>query len=320
MREEPDFVAIAWPCGPWSLIQNVNQKTSTQREALRQKRLASRKLLHLRGGLHYGSNPEARQCLGKIRWQVWHGRNQPYKTVLEGWRYLWWMPVWAATPSGQPMKKPTRFAGQEEIVKELRQRCKGGHEHHIIGGSVYTTEYGHVSLASWAGGYPIPLCRAIMKGVCSYVRSLAAPDKKQRAAPKMICTLDEDIPEGNFQDGEEAVQEEEERLAEYRKAPMRRKQPRKRGRGAKSSPKGEQWNSLTGSWDTPAETPWSECSRYLVQIRMLCGTLAGGCATCAQVGSRRSTLWLQHQQQDRTGLTDMSMWTWNSSSIHAWAS
>ena len=30
---QPDFVAIAWPCGPWSIMQNA-KKTATQKAAL----------------------------------------------------------------------------------------------------------------------------------------------------------------------------------------------------------------------------------------------------------------------------------------------
>ena len=40
---EPDFIVLAWPCGPWSQIQNINQRTDLQRRALRQKRALSKK-------------------------------------------------------------------------------------------------------------------------------------------------------------------------------------------------------------------------------------------------------------------------------------
>ena len=40
---EPDFIVLAWPCGPWSQIQNINQRTDLQRRALRQKRALSRR-------------------------------------------------------------------------------------------------------------------------------------------------------------------------------------------------------------------------------------------------------------------------------------
>ena len=40
---QPDFVVLAWPCGPWSQMQNINQKTETQRQALRKKRTESRR-------------------------------------------------------------------------------------------------------------------------------------------------------------------------------------------------------------------------------------------------------------------------------------
>ena len=34
----PDLIVLAWPCGPWSPLQALNQKTPMQRRALQMKR------------------------------------------------------------------------------------------------------------------------------------------------------------------------------------------------------------------------------------------------------------------------------------------
>ncbi len=43
-RIDPDFIMIAWPCAPWSIMQNANMRTPTQVRMLKLKRLRSRKI------------------------------------------------------------------------------------------------------------------------------------------------------------------------------------------------------------------------------------------------------------------------------------
>ena len=112
--------------------------------------------------------------------------------------------------NGMPLKKPTRFVGQEEIVSELRERCQGDHVHFPIEGSVRTEEFGTISLSSWAGGYPIPLCRAIMRGALSFLHRPAATGKD-------TYVLEEFVAEESFQDGAEGIDEEEQRIAQEMK-------------------------------------------------------------------------------------------------------
>ena len=208
-RSQPDFIMIAWPCSSWSNLQNLNQKTPVQRAALRAKRREARILLHFarrvalwqqnRGGAVLGENP-----LSSRAWQepaIIDGFGSLSQGVCDQCCYGLKHPV-----DHQPLRKSTRFVGPELIVRELRSRCPGTHQHHPIEGTVKTPE-GTVSLSSWAGGYPLPLCKAIMKGVRAFM--LAAPEKQ-------VLALDEDIPEGIFQDGDEAIREEEERQAAFR--------------------------------------------------------------------------------------------------------
>ena len=45
MQIDPDFVVIAPPCGPWSQVQLLNQKTPLQVRELQMKREEARELL-----------------------------------------------------------------------------------------------------------------------------------------------------------------------------------------------------------------------------------------------------------------------------------
>ena len=44
-RVNPDFIAVAWPCTEWTIMQNANQKIWTQKQALLARRVEARKLL-----------------------------------------------------------------------------------------------------------------------------------------------------------------------------------------------------------------------------------------------------------------------------------
>ena len=66
---DPDVIAIAWPCGPWSILQNANGRTATQRRALQLRRIKSRRTLltfvkkvvlwqRRRGKIAIGENPQ----------------------------------------------------------------------------------------------------------------------------------------------------------------------------------------------------------------------------------------------------------------------
>eukprot|EP00435_Cladocopium_sp_Y103_P057834 s201_g20.t1 len=212
-RVDPDFIMVAWPCGPWSPLQRLNQKTWTQREALKHKRITSLKLLKFSAQVSMKRQRFGRAILGEnplpsLAWKqddIIDGFGSLPEGICDQCQYGLRHPE-----CGMPLKKSTRFAGQEEIVAELRKRCPGDHEHFPIEGTVKTQDHGTISLSSWAGGYPIPLCRAIMRGVLSYLHRPAA-------AGKDTYVLEDYVAEESFQDGAEGIEEEEQRVAQERK-------------------------------------------------------------------------------------------------------
>ena len=65
---EPDLLMIAWPCGPWSPLQNISVRTEAQKLTLKRKRLQARRTVlsftrraalwqRHRGALVFGENP-----------------------------------------------------------------------------------------------------------------------------------------------------------------------------------------------------------------------------------------------------------------------
>ena len=164
----PDFLVVAWPCSPWSSLQNLNMKTPTQRRALRHKRAEARRTLlsftrwavlwqRRRGGAVIGENP-----FTSLAWRTpeiadaFHGCAEAIgDQCCFNLRH---------PETGQLLKKRTRFMGQELVVKPLRRLCPKTHEHGVIEGSYKGADGRWRQVSEWAGGYPPALCRAMLKG------------------------------------------------------------------------------------------------------------------------------------------------------------
>jgi hypothetical protein len=68
-KVDPDALWVAWPCGPWSVMQYINMRTPAQRRKLHMNRQAARALLQFtaqlaeyqsrRGRLFMGENPQS---------------------------------------------------------------------------------------------------------------------------------------------------------------------------------------------------------------------------------------------------------------------
>ena len=169
----PDLLVVAWPCGPWSPLQQLNVQTETQRRALRAKRRANKPLLAFarravlwqrsRGGA-VGENPERSKAWDQE--EIVEAFQGLPGTVLDQCQYGLRHPV-----NGMPLRKRTRLHGQARVLKYLQKRCKGDHEHHPIEGSFKGKDGKWQSLSTWAGGYPASLCRAMVKGAEEFLRS-----------------------------------------------------------------------------------------------------------------------------------------------------
>ena len=175
MKEvSPDLLVVAWPCGPWSPLQQLNVKTETQKQALRAKRRQNKPLLAFarravlwqrsRGGAVLGENPERSKAWDQE--EIVEAFQGLPSVTLDQCQYGLKHPV-----NQVPLRKRTRIQGQERVLKYLQKRCKGDHEHHPIEGSFKGEDGKWHSLSAWAGGYPAGLCRAMVKGAEEFLRS-----------------------------------------------------------------------------------------------------------------------------------------------------
>eukprot|EP00435_Cladocopium_sp_Y103_P016026 s641_g4.t1 len=193
---DPDVVMIAWPCGPWSALQNLNQGTPLRRRLLRRKRLRSRKTLlaftrraalwqRQRGRIVLGENPynsgawktpeieEAFSGLGEV----------DFDQCMTGLRH----PV-----NKMHMKKRTKFRGPHRALKYLKKcQCRGRHKHHPIEGGFKTKEGRWMRLSECAGGYGKRLCKAILKGVTECLEEknevhAVDTDEETEEAPEIV--------------------------------------------------------------------------------------------------------------------------------------
>ena len=212
-RVNPDFIAVAWPCTEWTIMQNANQKTWTQKQVLLARRVEARKLLRFTRRVTLWQARSGRAILGEnpllsLAWKepdIIDAFGHLDEAICDQCQYGLRHPE-----NGMPIKKPTRFVGQAEVVSELHHRCPGDHQHHQIEGTVKTSAYGRISLSSWAGGYPLPLCRAIMRGVHTFL------DKQANDTRTEVYMLDDQVPEEAIQEGEEGIDEEEQRIQSYK--------------------------------------------------------------------------------------------------------
>ena len=219
---QPDFIVLAWPCGPWSQMQNINQKTDVQRRALRQKRAESRRTFLAftrRVALYQRSVGRALMGENPLTSRAW---KQPEVdeafsgmavAVCDQCCYGLKHPV-----TKVPMKKRTMLRGQEKVLMRMRCKRKGDHEHHPIEGS-FQDDQGHWrSLSEWAGGYTAKFCEKVLEGAEQFLLSNQAmvedhPDRD--VVPEVIDgqeAIDEE--KGLEELMDEAIEEKEERFPE----------------------------------------------------------------------------------------------------------
>ena len=191
---EPDLLMIAWPCGPWSPLQNISVRTEAQKLTLRRKRLQARRTVlsftrraalwqRHRGALVFGENPA-----GSKAWST-----PEISEAFDGLEQVRFdqCQVGLKHPTNfMPMRKRTILAGESKALEELKGKlCPGDHEHHVIEGG-YQTEQGiWASLSEYAGGYPKELCTAMLKGAETYPEDPILKKINLTIDPKKISIL-----------------------------------------------------------------------------------------------------------------------------------
>ena len=187
---DPDVVMVAWPCGPWSIMQNANMRTPQQREALHLRRMQSRRTLlrftrrvvlwqRNRGRLVFGENPAKPKAwkTPEIA-EAFSGAGQvDFDQCMLGLRH----------PTTQcPIRKRTRMRGETSAMKYLAQaQCDGSHQHQHIEGGFRQANGKWMSLSVWAGGYGQALW-ALLKGCEEWLRTSHQVYVEDDAMPEIV--------------------------------------------------------------------------------------------------------------------------------------
>ena len=209
-RCNPDLLMVAWPCKKWSQMQHLSMKTEVQKRALRAAQLQERKTFlsftrkavlrqRRRGKVTLGENP-----VGSTAWSqpeiidAFEGLGEATADLCQyGLKH---------PENGKPLRKRTRFMGQEDALQNLHLLCSGNHEHAPIEGAVKVGGR-TVALSEWSGGYTLQLCQAILAGV----------ERCLQAAPREVYHTGV-MPEEVLMDGEEYIESDPEES--FKEPPM----------------------------------------------------------------------------------------------------
>ena len=204
---DPDVLMLAWPCGPWSILQNANQRTPTQRRALILKRARSRRTFlaftrravlwqRKRGRIAILENPATSRAwrTPEIMEAAMGLDDVVFDQCQVGLKH---------PTNGKALKKLTQISGPEAVVAPLQGlKCDGSHEHHPIEGG-YRTESGRwAALSEYAGGYPKGLCKLLIRGAEDHLAATNGTYVEDDMFPS-----EDEVPEPV--DGDDAIHEEE---------------------------------------------------------------------------------------------------------------
>eukprot|EP00435_Cladocopium_sp_Y103_P026760 s1698_g6.t1 len=193
-QTDPDLLVICPPCGPFSILQNINI-------ARFGKEVMQLKLAEGREHLAFG--------MELYEWQTRRGKMAIFEhpATSAGWdeevvlRMLRRPEVlrvradqcqYGLAVKGQPNKKPTDFmVNTPQLASKLSRRCHGGHQHQPLMGGI----------ARLAQEYPKALCRAMIQGA----------EESHKAKTEKIWAAEEAPVNAEERDLEELLDEEVER-------------------------------------------------------------------------------------------------------------
>ncbi|CAJ1408326.1 unnamed protein product [Effrenium voratum] len=158
--QAPDLLVLAWPCSPWSSLQNLNCRTPEAVRRLAQKRKEHRPMLEFVGEAEKAES-QRRSFKGMA------------ETVTDMCQFGLRKP--AGEGARRFMKKPTRLVGTPEVIRRCSRRCKGSHKHtHIFGYFKWRGKWR--SLSQFAGGYTPDFAQEVVIGAEEYLRGTRRPE------------------------------------------------------------------------------------------------------------------------------------------------
>jgi len=167
-RENPDALVVAWPCDPWSSIQNLNRQRPdtwlrilhrrTQHRALTKFAARCEKRQRDNHKLFLGENP-----LGSAAWKL-PEMKEMFRHCHEALPHM--CAYGLRDPATQLyLRKATRIVTSSLKAAELlSRRCPRDHYHRRIEGTTRNKAGKRVNLSSVAGGYTRQFCEEMNKG------------------------------------------------------------------------------------------------------------------------------------------------------------
>ncbi|CAL1154344.1 unnamed protein product [Cladocopium goreaui] len=195
--EDPDLVVVCPPCGPFSILQGLNQSPEGQR-VLQLKLAEGRE--HLKFAMQVFEWQVRRKKLALFEHpstsKAWKEEEVERALSLPGVvRIRADLCQFGMAVKGKPNKKPTDFMlNGKEMARRLERRCKGEHEHQQLMGG----------LAKLAEKYPLKLCQAMIKGaeedLAEALWTFATQTEEEDESADLMDALDEEVEKSGRQD------------------------------------------------------------------------------------------------------------------------
>ncbi len=221
---DPDFVFLAQPCTPWSIMQNMNQRNPEQIRRLHEEQERHRQLLtfveevvhfqHQRGRAVGSESPTTAASWKEAPIEAAFHRPGMSSTITHMCQYGKIRP-----DNGLPIRKSTMVKGTAEVCEAVSLKCLGNHAHSPIEGSMKIsvrkkngkTTTKTMKVSEWAGGYTKEFAKALLNGALKYLERMMAqrtwekqsypvedPQANQEQMPEESMMDPDDEPIGNW--------------------------------------------------------------------------------------------------------------------------
>ena len=178
MEVDRDFMVIAQPCGPWSQMQQMNQRTPHQIRRLMRKRQQHRSLLVFVEELVHWQAARRRAVVSESPVRALSWLEPPLQAAFSrpdmGAKVLDMCCFNKRRPDNNMLvRKTTMVKGTPEVCNAVEGRCCGGHKHSPIQGTVRVPEgnrWKTMRMSEWAGGYTKEFAYQLLGGAEVYLR------------------------------------------------------------------------------------------------------------------------------------------------------
>ena len=170
---DPDLIVTAWPCHPWSQLQQCSKGKPWHERELELKRQESRILLNFTQEVVSWQAERGRAVLGENPWKSDAWQEPPIQAAFE-------RPGLSSAlvdmcchgkqrpDNGMPIRKRTLVKGTPEICEAVASTCPANHTHGKSDGSMNVNGK-TVRVAEWSGGYTKEFATKVILGAETFL-------------------------------------------------------------------------------------------------------------------------------------------------------